>query len=158
MSGPLNHSPAEILLEALVDLAKGTDPSSSQGVSDWPVFVSIMPDNPDNVIMITDVAGTDDGRFMIDGERQQHYGITVTVRSQTQNVAFARANSIMVALDESINRTSVTIGSDTYRIQSVSTRPGPIDAGPEQSASQSTLGSKRRLFTVNAVVDLKQTA
>ena len=151
MSGPLDHTPAQIIQYMLEDLSLATLPSNGQGASDWPVFLSGLPNDPDNAIMVRDTAGIQNGRFMTDGEQQENFGFTIVIRSNKYTTAFTKAKAIKIALQETVLRTSVTIGSDVYLIQAIHPESGPIDAGKEEE-------SQRRLVTVNAVVNVRQTA
>ncbi len=150
MSGLLLDSPARAIQQLLVDLSFGVLPSTAQSASDWPIFSPIRPDNPDSVIAVNDTAGTSDGRSMIDGEQWEHHGIIITVRSSVSSAAYTKSRAIKNGLDKSVYSTSVTVGSNVYLIQSVSTRPGPIYLGFEPK-------TKRELYTINAVVELMQT-
>jgi len=150
MSGALTHSIAAIMQQVIVDLSLADLPSAAQTSSDYPIFYGTLPDNPDDSILVSGTAGTSDGRNMIDGGQAQHHGFTVLVRSSNYATAFSKANAIKQSLDTTVERTSVTVASSVYRVQSVSTRPGPISLGKEEL-------TKRELFTVNATVDLTQT-
>lgn len=150
MSGSLAHSPPEILQKALVALSLGTLPSSSQGSSDWPIWYGTLPNDPDNAIFCQGTAGIPDGRIMNDGEQQEHFGVTVTVRSNSYADGYAKARAIKTNLDENILRTSVTVSANVYLVHSISTRPGPLAIGKEEA-------SKRELFTINMTMNVEQT-
>jgi len=151
MAGSLAEDPALIMLNMLDDLSLAGYPDDGQTDSDWPMFVGVFPDNPDQAILLTNTAGVDKGRFMVGGEHQEDYGVTISVRAAKQSTAFDKAKAIKDALNETVLRTSVTIGSNVYEVQAVTTTPGPIYAGKEEA-------SQRKIFTVNAVVDVRQTA
>lgn len=150
MSGALNHSPADIIRRLLVTLGKGVLPSAGT-TSNWPIGL-VESDKPDNCITVYDTAGYQDGRLMVDGEQQEHPGVQIRIRSATRDVGYAKANAIAEALDKSVYDNALTIGSDEYLVHSVSRTGTVIDLGDEVGIS------KRRLFTINAVVTLRKTS
>ena len=154
MSGSLNHSPAHVIRNLLVTLGLGTDPDDD---GNWPMFVSQEPNAPDSVITVIDTSSRLQGRLQKTGETQEHYGFLLQVRDANHKDGFAKANDLVVALDESNKRNDVTIedvsgtGSSTYRVDAVTRKTGVIDLGKDVATS------KRNLFTINAVVSLQQT-
>lgn len=149
MPGTLTHSPAEIFQQLLVDLSLGVIPPTS---SDWGVYATQEPDTPDKVITCYDTTGIHQGRTMADGEVQERYGTQIRVRSPNHNAGFVKANAILIVLDQSVNYTTVTVGSTNYIVYSVS-----------RGATINYLGkrvptSKRDIFTVNVTTVLKQTS
>jgi len=149
MSGSLDHSPADIIRQLLIKLALGTDPDDDDS---WPIYAYRIPETPDNLIAVIDTTGKKQGRIMTDGEVQETAGIQVYVRAATISTARAKANAIVIALDESIKRSIVTISTSMYLVWNVS-RTGPmINVGKEIPTS------KRNVLTINAVVSLRQTA
>jgi hypothetical protein len=53
MSGSLDHFPADIIRQLLIDLGVGLDVTAT----DWPAFSQKEPDSPDNVITVFDTMG-----------------------------------------------------------------------------------------------------
>lgn len=155
MSGPLTHSPADILRRLLISLGHGTAPSDD-GL--WPIYTGTLPDSPDSAVLITDTAGTSEGRRQHDGETQEKHGIQILLRDGNRPDGFEKARAIGVALDTSIRLDTVTLanntgtGDSTYLIYMVGTRSGPFALGQEKP------GSKRYLFTINALMKLRQTS
>lgn len=137
-------SPAIILHQVLLDLSLGTnDPAL------WPVFVSFLPELPDQAICMYDTAGTLDGRLMSTGERIDHFGIMIRVRSQLYPVAWEKVNEIALALD-SVKRLSVAVSSEEFYVLHNVSRSGSI-----MSLGVEDEGSRRRYdFTLNAVVTI----
>lgn len=148
MTGSLTHSPADVVRQLLIDLGHGTIPS---GGGSWPVFVSQEPNSPDSVITVYDTTERQDGRTMVDGERQEHEGIQVRIRDPDHAGGYTKAHAIAIALDTFASPTSVTIGSSVYQLWAATRVSGPIALGKE------TPNSKRNLFTINATVTLRQT-
>jgi hypothetical protein len=155
MSGPLTHSPADVLRRLLISLGHGTAPSAD-GL--WPIYTGTLPDSPDSALLITDTAGISQGRFQNDGETQESHGIQILVRDGKSTDGFEKARAVGVALDESIRLNSVTLadntgtGNSTYLVYMAGTRSGPFAIGQEKP------GSKRHLFTINALMKLRQTS
>jgi hypothetical protein len=147
MSGTLNHSPADVLKHLLIQLGLGVLHSTSPTGS-WPIFDSSEPSLPDQVVTIYDTAGRYDGRSMRDGEKAEFHGVQVRIRGVNQPDALIKANDIAVSLDQSINRSKVTIDGDKYMVYAVSRTSGPVSLGNE-------VGTNRFLFTINAVVSLR---
>lgn len=146
MSGSLTHSPAEIIRQLLIDLGVGTASGS------WPVKFATEPDNPDNVITVYNAAGRSSGRVQNGGERQEHHGFQVRVRSTSESVGYVKARVIAVALDENVLLTTVTVDSSTYRIQSISRTGDVISLGKNHPTTN------LNLFTINALASLRQTS
>ena len=154
MSSTLTHSPAQIIRELLVQLELGVLPSDG---GSWPIYVSSIPDSPDNVITIIDTLGFSDGRIQTDGEAVEHPGFQVTVRAANHQTGWEKANDIRVVLSETVLHNTVSIldnvgtGESIYTVHAVSKIGGIIALGKELPTS------KRNLFTINAVVALRQT-
>lgn len=150
MSGPLNHSPADIIRYLLIKRGLGIFPINASDT--WPVYAALVPDLPDKVITITDSSPQLDGRLMVDGEVQQHDGFQIAIRTANHNDGFRKANDIYVSITEDVQYAGVTIGTDTYKIYSISIASGIIALGKNPPVS------KRNLFTINAIAALKQTS
>lgn len=154
MSGALNHSPADIIRKLLVDLSVGSLPSLS--TTFWPIYVARTPDTPDSVITITDVESVKNGRVMVNGEVQEHHGIQIAVRDPDFRIGYDKAREVAITLDETVYLNLVSMddstgtGTSTYLVQSASRVGGVISAGKDVATS------KRNLFTINAVVSLRQ--
>lgn len=144
MSGQLNHSPGVILQQLLIDLLLGTVATDNLA---WPVFYSVMPNAPDNAISVHDTTGRMQGRDHNSGEMTEKYGFQVRVRCGSRSTGDTKAQAIGYALDTGVNRTSVTVGSDTYLVQSITRTTPVLSIGLEQ-------GSRNRLWTLNAVASI----
>ena len=146
MSSSLDHSPADVVRWLLIDLSLGTDPGDE---GSWPIHASSEPDSPDNLIAVYDTAGVTGGRIQRTGETIEHRGIMVQVRGTGQPTAWAKAEAIKTALDESVDKSLVTVGSSDYIVYAITRHSGPVSLGREPSTN-------RFLFTINAVVALRQ--
>lgn len=142
MSGALNHSPAQIIRELILDLSLGTSGSP------WRVYYATLPDNPDKAIGILGSGGQHQGRDMVSGKVYERYGFQVTVRGDYLS-AHNKANDIAVDFDQSVSHTIVEMDSRRYRILSIS-RTGSINPiGRDET-------SRRHLFTINATAAIRQ--
>lgn len=145
MSGALSHSPADVVRYMMIDLSLGTIPTAG---GSWPINVSVEPDSPDNCITIYDTEGIQSGSEQVGGEVQEHHGFQVRVRSPTHAVGYAKARAIAQALDTLVAYETVTISSNTYRVESVSRRGDVLVLGKDMS------NTKRDLFTINYLVSI----
>lgn len=148
MSGTLEHTAADVLRYLLVNLGLGTLPTAS---GSWPIGVDHEPDKPDNAITIYDTAPKMQGRRMTDGIMQEHYGVQIRVRCIAHATGVAKAQAFVTALDQTIENNSITVGSDTYIVYAVTRTTGVLSIGREPQTN-------RPLFTINAVVALRQTS
>ncbi len=148
MSGSLAHSPADIVRYLLIDKSLGTLPSDG---GSWPIFADGEPDAPDSVITVYNMAGRLGGRTQVDGEQQEHPGIQIRIRDPDSRGGGTKARAIAIALDESIRLDNVTIGDNVYKVYAISRIGSVLSLGKEVPSS------KRNLFTINAVVALRQT-
>lgn len=154
MSGLISHPVSQIVQQLLIDLLIGTDPTESPQLS-WPVFYSSEPPSPDNCITVYDTESKDDGRNMVDGVRNEHYGFQLRVRAQSYTTGNAKCQTICDALD-SLLRVTLTVndesgtGSSEYEIHSVSRSGRPIHLGRRPPID------RLDLFTINAFVTLAE--
>lgn len=156
MTLALLHGPAKVLRRLLVDLGFGS--LSSEGGGPWPLYVSNEPATPDNVMTLYDTDGRGEGRTMIDGARQEHYGFQLRIRGVDDQVGSARSWFMAHVLDQRVyNRACVVDrGLSTearYVVYSVSRTTGVISLGTEEGGA-----SKRSIFTLNGLVALRRVA
>lgn len=156
MTGQMDNPPSEIVRQLLVDLGHGTDPVDG---SDWPCFNTGIPDSPDKLISVETTGGRVQGRSQSTGTTFENPTFQVTVRTNANDLAagYKKAKQIAVAFDEDVLRTEVQVtdpdsGTNTYKIQAVSRITDVVDAGYEKPATS------RRLYTVNAVMSVRQIA
>lgn len=145
MTGPLNHSPADIIREILIDLSQGTHPDDN---GSWPIYATFTPDTTDNLISVVDTEGDIESRTFPDGEVQERPGIKVLVRCTSRPTGYAKANAVAIALD-GIFQTTVTVGGTSYEVHSVQ-RVGSVNPlGTEP-------GTRRNLFSINCRTLIRQ--
>lgn len=136
MTGSLNHSPAEILYQFLVD----SDVIGDHTDASWPSFVNNNPPELDSFIMIKDTAGRTQGKIQVTSETVMKYGVQVVTTSD-QLSSFRKMDEIKEAL-ETVLRELVTIDSDSYTIQAVALSSPIIAMGkdlPEANAFKHSL-------------------
>lgn len=148
MSGYLEHPPCRIVRQLLLDLGLVTEPIL---YADWPVFVTEEPQGPDNVVTLYDTPGIMQGRFQVDGEVQEEYGIQIRVRSQDYETGYTKAKTLANALDEDVLRESVTVDNTEYLVHAASRTSGGILALGRDEAN-----AHRRLFTINYLFAVTQ--
>ncbi len=149
MPGLLAHSPADIIRTLLIELGLGT--ASTIPVSTlWPVYATVEPSAPDNVITVYNTSDMAFGRTNPDSERQDHYGFQIRVRGSTNPIGFAKANAIAVAMDGDVNLVTVILSGIYYCIHSVTRRGGVMDIGRDVPKTG------RHLFTINCTSYLRE--
>ena len=148
MSGQLAHSPADVVRRALIAEGLGTDPSAA---GSWPIHADREPNSPDSCITVYNTQGKIDAQELVGGMTLEHHGIQIRVRAARGETGYTKARAIAVSIDTNVSNASVTISNSTYLV-TVITRTGDVlPIGREPT-------SDRSLFTINAVVDLRQTA
>jgi len=152
MSGNLVHAPSDIVRNLMVDLSLGTTPSTS---GSWPIYATREPNSPDSVITVFDTQGMVEGRFHVDGQVQEHYGIQIRVRDANPVDGYTKAQTIAVTLDQTAYQNTVTISSTTYTVHSVS-RTGSVLALGKEVSGITGISTNRNIFTLNVVVDMRQ--
>ena len=145
MSGPLNHSPADIVRHLLKNEGYGTLPEERE---DWPLNISMEPDKPDNCITLYDTQGRDFGFTAPDRERQVMEGIQIKVRAIDHPTGFTKANALAIAIDR-ISEEVLMIDATQYIIHRIRRTSDVLVLGQEKPQSN------RHLFTINAVVSLR---
>lgn len=145
----MNHSAADVLHQALVDVGTVLAPDESQ-VS-WQCFVDGMPSTPDEAVVLIDEDGHDDGRSMIDGELFYHYGVQMILRGRNHRTGYKKAEVIRQSL-ASLYRRSVNVESDSYRLHCVAHIGSVLCLGKEVP------NSKRSIFTLNMSVAYRSVA
>lgn len=154
MSGPLDHSAADIIRNLLIDLGHGTAPSDAGA---WPVYVSVMPNSPDSTIVVIDQTGELQGKLHPISRVVEREGVQILVRDAQHFDGHNKADNIAKGLD-AVSQVGVRVGDvagtgdATYTVHAVTRRSGPIALGKE------TPNSKRNLWSINVVSALRQTS
>ena len=153
MSGVLEHSQADIVRHVLIAINHGTLPSGNEP---WPIYVDNEPDAPDNCITITNTPSRDFGRDAIQYDRQEYHGIQIRIRAATSPLGRNKARRLAIALDAEIIQHTIAlpkvpgVEEADYLIHSV-TRTGDV-----LSLGKEVPNTKRHLFTLNAIVAIRQ--
>jgi len=157
MSGFLDHSPANILLEWMLDEGLVDAPSSA----DWPGFLQNVDERYESYVVVYDTDSRLSGKVHLLGETQQHYGIQIQVRSPDPDEAHSKVSEIFTAFDAA-SREPVTIAGEAdgdppvippaceYIIDAITPTSGAIRAGKEQPEDYLWL------WTANFVISIKQ--
>ncbi len=142
----LLHSPAEIARQMLVDggLAQDTQ------LGDWQIWSTNEHDSPDRSITVYDTTGTEDGRVMVTGELQDHFGLQFRIRTDVHPVGALKAKLLRDFISESIRDKWVTVDDQAYVVHSLNRIGNILYLGADAP------NSKRRLFTVNATISLSR--
>lgn len=148
MPGTLHYSPADIVAQLIVNLGHGVAIDEDPAI--WPVYVAGEPDTPDNCITVYDTQSRDHGRSLVTGERQEHHGIQVRVRSEDHRQGFAKIRAIAVAFDQDVYLDGVTLEEYDYRIQAITRVGDPLCLGKDGA------DSRRSLFTLNCIVSVRE--
>lgn len=153
MSGLLVDSPAAVVANALVAIGLSVQqflPTPSTPLVDWMTYIDNEPNVPDNCITVYNTVGIIDYQTHPDAETCLHEGIQIRVRSVDEPTGYTKANRIAVLLMSSVNGMKVAVGMNSYLLQAA-IQKGPINALYRESAP-----SRRRVFTINYVVALRQ--
>ncbi len=118
----------------------------------WPVYAEIEPGTPDNVITTYRTEGRTGARTAPDMERDVREGFQVRIRASKDEVAYPKADAVKDAMDRSSTNVIVTVGSNSYRLNTIIRTSDPISFGKLSPASY------RSIYTVNGVVSLRQIA
>jgi hypothetical protein len=135
----MNHDPVQIVAKCLRDERLLSLPEDQKM---WPGYEGFMPDEPDQAIALYDTSGLSTSRSMVTGARADKPGLQIKVRSLERKKAWQRIEAIRVFLNETVKRTEVVIGSDTYMIHSITQAGTVADLGQEPE-------SRRFAFTLN---------
>ena len=157
------HSPADVVRHLLVNLGVGVLPSLT---GDWPIYEGSEPEQPDNAITLYDQKGLTYGRVQLTGTVVDKPGVLFRVRSWNALDGFNKASEIARIIDETVTFDTLTIpvgyiptgAIATYLVESI-TRIGTVhDIGKNAPATpgSTSVSSKRNIFTLNAVVSLRQ--
>jgi hypothetical protein len=141
----LRHSAGHVLRRLLIQLGLGSDMGT-----DWPVFVTVEPDMPDNVITIYNTQGELLGSLQPTGEVVEHYGCLVRVRSGGYDPGWTKADEIRYTLDELVRITPVSVNGNSYEVVAVNRSSGVLELGPDPA------NGKRDLFTLNYTLPLRR--
>jgi hypothetical protein len=139
----MDTSPAKILRQLLIDLnvaGEGTN---------WDIYYSNMPDNPNNCICIYDTLPINNGRIQLTGEQVVHPGIMIHIRHSDYEDGYKKALSLCETLDEGIYTDTVEIEEEFYLVHAFCKRNGPNSMGRDPI-------SNRLLFSINGQITISK--
>lgn len=142
----LLHSPADVLASLLVALGLG---SVYDAGDDWPVRCEEEVSDPEEAITVYDTAGIDNGRDGF-GERVEHHGCQVRIRSGSFPSGAAKALAVAAGLD-GVHWREVTHLGEAYLVHTIVRTGPPLRLGKERDSS-------RRLWTINVLLTLRRLA
>lgn len=143
----MNHAPSQIIAKRIIDVRLGMLPPFVEGMT-FPTYYGVLPERPDDAIVVIDTTSIPDGRLMRGGRQIEHPGIQVRVRAGKYATAYARLMAIARMFD-AMKRTHIVVDSTAYRVDNVSRRGRPIPLGPDET--------NRQHFTLNAVLTIAET-
>lgn len=162
-TGLLTNPTSKVVRQLLIDGSLGQSGGETSGTSgsssDWPIFAPNTPDSPDNMVVIKDTLGIQQGRLHNDGSEVYQPGIQILVRSNDYDIGWEKIQRIAIYLDESVLRSSAAVGSADYFVDAWSRASGPIPLGKESEGRRletSAGTSKRYLFTLNGTLSLDE--
>lgn len=135
----LHHSPSDIVATLIVQLGLGTDGG------DWPVWVDLEQDKPDEAITVQNTLGIYHGRTWPDSKGNEHYGFQVRVRGKISPEAWDKIKSIVEDFDRVKNET-VSIGTYQYLVATLKRTGGVMPLGRDIASSF------RTVFVVNFTI------
>lgn len=147
MPGVLQHSPADVVRSLLLELELGFD--YADDATSWAVFTDGEPDLPDNCITVYGTQGRDEGSEMVQGERAEHHGVQIRIRSKTHTQGYVKARDIASAMDRNSHFINLVLEDIGYLVWKVTRTTDVLPLGKDAP------NSKRNLFTINAVVSVR---
>jgi len=142
------NTPAEILKALLIQpsAALFTDPEDATA---WPLYISAMPDGTgveENCGAVYDTEGRVVTRLLASGTVIVLPGCQIKVRALDYAVGYSRLKDVSEELSAVKYRTPITIGLNSYRIDSI------IQTSPVISMGQDPL--RRAMFSLNVLLAL----
>lgn len=152
--GTLEHSPAEILQQLIIDKLLATSPEDAL---DWPVFVSILPSKPDNALTCNDTVGRTHGRIQNNGRVPTHPGVQILLRSSSPSTGFVKLNGIASTLTQQVVRETVDVDGVLYLVHSLTQVGEVLSLGREFPLSgNSGDTSDSQLYSLGLLMSVKQ--
>lgn len=144
----MNHPPARIVCQLLVDLGLSAGFGSGSGA--WRCFTGDEPDTPDEVLTVYDTDGPTFGRIQKTGEVTGHDGFQIRIRSNLYQTGWDKGVGVIEALSQTVYQRTVSVGSEAYVVQAVNGLASLLALGRDKPSS------RRCLFTVNGTVVFRQ--
>jgi hypothetical protein len=139
------HPPSDILRRLLVNAGI----CSENG--EWPAFVSFLPPEPDASIGIFDTMGMPDGRLMRTGERIEHPGLQIWIRSLDYLTGWTKGYTICKEIDAVAGVYVEYSAEEMYIVQNISRIGTLLPLGVEEES-----GKRRHNFSINAITTIQK--
>ena len=150
MAQTLNHTPADVVRQVLIDLGLGSDlPANglTTPLSDWPVYKGLEPSDPDDVITVYNTAGRPDVRDMF-GKLYTSYGVQLRVRAADPDQGWLKADALRTGVSEVV-RQQVNVGATAYFVQCFNRIGDVLELGRDAPTTN------RQLYTLNPTVRIR---
>lgn len=141
----LNHSPADILLQELID--SSIVDTTGTATPAWEGRVNRVVDEPDYLVIVNDTQGEEQHREMA-GDTIVFAGVQVRIRAENYLAVFRKANEIQDHFD-TVRNASVTVDSDSYEIHAIHRVGNAIPLGKSDD-------DQREHFVINATLFVKE--
>lgn len=153
----MDNSSADILRYYLISQGLGSLPIDDKV---WPIYVNQIPDVTDNMILLTDIEGHQDGRNLRTGKKIEHPGIQILVRGIDQPTGFKKTSAIANAVDTCLRQTVIT-PDGSYLIQAITRKGGLIPLGMEQhykilERQEKEVKRRRFMWVSNTIITVSQ--
>lgn len=123
-------SPSDLLSRLVVAKGYGFTPPLSKNApaNRYAAFVDAFPDQPAHVVCCNTNGNNRGDERDLNGCPVNHPGVQVRVRAQTREAAYAKAKALYDWM-ATVRRESLTIDTETYRIDNLSVQGEPIYVG-----------------------------
>lgn len=145
MSGPLEHSPADIVAYLLV--SKGQ--ANAHNVAGWPTFINNTPKTPGQYLSLVDTAGRLSGKTHVDSEPQIHHGVQLLAKSPNPTLPFRKLTELLGFLSSVANEV-VVLEDSHYIVKATTATSSVLRIGREQPEDVLTVCS------LNLVCSIRQ--
>lgn len=142
----MRKSPAHVIRQLLVDLGEGYMPPTGSG---WPAYVNSLPLEGDKAIVVYNMNGRFEGRYMSDGHTVEHPQVQISVRGNDDTEALEKLGQIMETIDGVVRQT-VTIDGYGYLVQGIHRRTGILAFG-EEPERQRNVAAFNALTTIEEI-------
>ena len=119
--------------------------------SEWRVFESFLPNEPDDAIAVYNRGGSQDGRLLETGERIEHLKYEIQVRGINYLDVWRKMNSIVLFLDSLKNITVEVSPGEIYTVFNVSRQSDITTLGLEMHGTR-----RRQYLAVTVNLSMKQ--
>lgn len=147
ISSDVIASPPQILRACLIDLNLVSFPQEQNEF--WWCYVGSLASTPDEAVCIKKGAGRVFGRRSRDKKNLVHCGVTIIIRAKKYDVAFTKANAIMVAIDTQMTPIEVRLPVIEDEAQTLHTIQNVIRTSEVNHVGEE-LGTQRELFSITA--------